>query len=192
MIKNCKFYTLKVLGIERKLPILESPSGTKIAGFNIVGDMELLKLSSEYLGQKLKDKNIKYDIVLTTELKGLPIAQEVARNLNCDYICLRKSKKCYMLNPIAIKSNSITSGDSQYYISQTEFEKLKNKNIIFVDDVYSTGETFKHILKFADNTNLKITACLTILREGIKNKDNVLEFNSNNIPVICCGFLPLP
>ena len=97
-----------------------------------------------------------------------------------------------MLNPIAIKSNSITSGDSQYYISQTEFEKLKNKNIIFVDDVYSTGETFKHILKFADNTNLKITACLTILREGIKNKDNVLEFNSNNIPVICCGFLPLP
>lgn len=186
------FYVLELFGLKRKLPILKSPSGINIAGFNIVGDMELLQRSGEFLSNKVKSNNVSYDIILTTELKGVPVAQEVARHLCCDYVCLRKSKKCYMLDPISINSGSITSGKSVYYLSSDDFEKLKNKNVLFVDDVFSTGTTFSNILNFANNSGFKISAGLSVLREGKKEADEDLIFNFKNTPVLCCGFLPIP
>ena len=185
------FYKLDVLGIERELPILKAPSGIHIAGFNPVGDMELLIKSGKYLANCVKKNNVAFDIILTTELKGLPIAQEVARNLKCDYVCLRKEKKCYMLNPTHTSGGSITSGKSDYYVSELDLTKLKNKKVLFVDDVFSTGSTFENMLNFAKNEDFKIVAGLSILKEG-KDSDSNLKFTYNNVPIICCGFLPLP
>ena len=42
-MKKNNFYELNILGLKRQLPILKTPSGIYIAGFNLVGDMELLK-----------------------------------------------------------------------------------------------------------------------------------------------------
>ena len=187
-----KYYKLKVLELERDLPILKAPSGINIAGFNLVGDMELLNKSGEFLAEKVRSHNIPYDIILTTEVKGIPVAQEIARNLGCDYVCLRKEKKCYMLNPISITSESITSGKSQYFLSETDLNKLINKNVIFVDDVLSTGGTLNNMLKFAKDYKFKINSSLFVLKEGIKGKDEDLEFNYNDTRIICCQFLPLP
>ena len=186
-----KFYKLKVLSLERKLPLLKAPSGIYIAGFNPVGDMELLIKAGKDLSNKVKQNGIKCDVILTTELKGLPIAQEVAKNLNSDYVCLRKDKKCYMLNPKQISGESITSGKSSYYVSEIELEKLKHKNVVFVDDVFSTGSTFDHMLKFAEQEDFKIVAGLSILREG-KAPATELNFKYKNTQVYCSGFLPLP
>lgn len=184
------FYKLNLLGLERNLPILQTPSGISIAGFNPVGDTELIIRSGEYLAKQLKDSKINFDIILTTELKGLPIAQEVARNLNCDYVCLRKDKKCYMLNPKHTRGNSITSGNSDYYICELDLAKLKHKNVVFVDDVFSTGSTFKSMIEFAKNEDFNLIAGLSILKEG-KENDNELLFKFEDIPILCCGFLPL-
>ncbi len=184
------FYKLNLLGLERELPILKTPSGISIAGFNPVGDMELLEKSGKNLSEQLINANIQYDIILTTELKGIPIAQEVARNLKCNYVCLRKEKKCYMLNPTHTNGSSITSGKSDYYISELELNKLKGKKVIFVDDVFSTGSTLKNIIEFSKNEDFEIVACLSILKEGIENKD--LQFKFENIQIFCSGFLPLP
>ena len=184
------FYKLNVLGLERDLPILKAPSGIYIAGFNPVGDMELLTKAGEYLANQVKENNIEFDIILTTELKGLPIAQEVARNLKCDYVCLRKDCKCYMLNPKHTSGGSITSGSSDYYISELELAKLIGKKVLFVDDVFSTGLTFKNMLTFAKNENFEVVGCLSILREDLEKSE--LNFKCENISVICCEFLPLP
>ena len=187
-----KFYKLNCLGLERELPILKAPSGIEIAGFNSVGDMELLLKSAEVLAKKIVENNIDCDVILTTELKGVPIAQEVARILKKDYVCLRKQPKCYMLNPVKITSESITSGKTEYFVSEPFFNKLKNKNVVFVDDVFSTGATFENILRFA-NSNFKITAGLCILREVPKNKlDAPTDFEFKNTMVYTCALLPLP
>ena len=58
------FYNLRVLGLERKLPILKAPSGIFIAGFNPVGDMELLEKAGVDLANKLLSNNINFDIDL--------------------------------------------------------------------------------------------------------------------------------
>lgn len=185
-----KYYKLKLLDLERKLPVLPTPSGQKIAGFNCVGDMELLTRSAQKLVDDLK--GIKYDIILTTELKGLPIAQEVARLSNKNYICLRKEAKCYMLDPVSTSGKSITSGKSTYYVSKNELEQLKNSNVVFVDDVFSTGSTFDSMINFANAQEFKIVAGATILRECKSediNKKNMIVYK--DIPIYFCGYLPL-
>ena len=186
-----KYYTLKILGLTRNLPILKKPSGQFMAGFNCVGDMELLKKAAKNLKKQLK--NVDFDIILTTELKGLPIAQEVARATGKDYVCLRKEAKCYMLNPVSTSGESITSGKSTYYVSEPELESLKNKRVLFVDDVFSTGATFDSMLAFADKQNLNLVAGATILREckASEQKDEK-KLRFKNLDIYYCGLLPLP
>lgn len=186
-------YNLNVLGCKRKLLIATTPNGIKIAGFNPVGDMNLLKICAKNLVKQIKEKKIKCDIILTTEFKGLPIAQEVARKLNKDYICLRKEPKCYMGNTTSLKSKSITSGESCYYISQIEKDKINDKNVVFIDDVFSTGSTFDAIINFSNQINFNLNACAVILKEDFIdwNKNNKSPFIYKNIPVFYCGFLPL-
>lgn len=174
------------------MPILPAPSGIDIAGFNIVGDMELIMASGQYLANKVKTSGIKYDVILTTELKGLPVAQEISRLLGVDYVCLRKNKKCYMLDPVSTRGSSITSGETEYFVSITEINKLKSKNVLFVDDVISTGSTLGSIFEFAKNQGFTITAGLGVLREGMAGLDDDIEFELYNTKVICAGFLPLP
>ena len=187
------FYNLKFLGLERQLPILPSPSGIKIAGFNSVGDIELLSKSAEFLVQEISKQAIDFDVILTTELKGIPISQEIARLLKKDYVCLRKAKKCYMLDPISVSSESITSGKVEYFVSSTEFAKLSNKKVLFVDDVFSTGATFKNILNFSKSSGFDIVAGAFILKEVPKNAlSSPLNFEFENTKVLCCSVLPLP
>lgn len=185
-----KFYTLSVLGLERKLPILPAPSGIMIAGFNPVGDMELTLKAGKFLAEKLKQNKIDFDLILTSELKGVPIAQEVARLLQKDYICLRKDKKCYMLSPTEIGAGSITSGSGKYYLSKPDCEKLSGKKVIFVDDVFSTGSTFSHIIDFSHKFNFNVVAGAFILRET--STFDALDFEMFGSKIFCCEFLPLP
>lgn len=185
------FYKLKLFDLERELPILQTPSGIYIAGFNCVGDMEVLTKSGKYLALKVINNKIDFDIILTTELKGLPIAQEIARNLKCDYVCLRKEAKCYMLNPKHTSGDSITSGKSDYYICELDLNKLRNKKVLFVDDVFSTGATFDSMINFANNEGFEIVSGLSILKEENGNDRNV-DFKYKGIDIYCCGYLPLP
>ena len=185
-----KFFNLKILGLERKLPILPAPSGILIAGFNPVGDMELLTKCAKNLYEKIKSEKIEFDILLTTELKGVPIAQEIARLSEKNYICLRKNRKFYMLDPIELNTQSITSGSGKYFISKPDCEILKGKKVLFVDDVFSTGSTFSHIIDFSKKFDFKVTAGMFILKETDTLEN--LSFNFLSTPVFCCEFLPLP
>ena len=187
------FYNLEFLGLTRNLPILPTPSGIQIAGFNSIGDTELLKRSGECLINVLKEKNIEFDIILTTELKGIAIAQELARLSGTDYVCLRKQKKCYMLNPHSIVSGSITSGKTEFFASEDEFSKLAGEKVLFADDVFSTGATFNGMINFSKNANFEIVAGAFILKEVPKTMiDSPLEFEFQDTKVLCCGILPLP
>ncbi len=188
-----EFFELNVLGLTRELPILPTPSGLMIAGFNPVGDIPLLIEAGKDLARQIREGGNKCDVILTTELKGLPIAQEVARELGVDYVCLRKEKKCYMANPRQTEGESITSGKTNYFISEIDENKLVGQNVVFVDDVFSTGSTFKSITKYAERAGFKLTCSATILKED--KKENVGKIKSgfifNDIPNYFCGFLPL-
>lgn len=113
-------FELNLLNLKRKLITTKTPGGIKIAGFNPVGDMELICKAAKALVRQIKKAQIACDIILTTELKGIPIAQEVARLLKIDYVALRKEAKCYMGDVTKLNSESITSGKNCFYISKLE------------------------------------------------------------------------
>ena len=186
-------FELNLLNLKRKLITTKTPGGIKIAGFNPVGDMELICKAAKALVRQIKKAQIACDIILTTELKGIPIAQEVARLLKIDYVALRKEAKCYMGDVTKLNSESITSGKNCFYISKLEKDKLESKNVIFVDDVFSTGSTFEVILKFSVILNFQLQACAVILKEDSLGweKEHSSPFLYNNINVFYCGFLPL-
>lgn len=168
---NQKYYTLKYTkDIERKLPIIKK-GNIELAGFDSVGDTELINVASSKLGYRIKLLfGDKIDYIITTEVKGIPISQGVCTYLNnISYICLRKESKIYMGKTIEFKGKSITSGESSYFISEDNAKKLKGKNVIFVDDVYSTGSTMNLIEEICKKLKCNLICGAFILKEEEAN-----------------------
>jgi len=106
-------------------------------------------------------------LLLTAESKGIPLAYELARQLNVPYVVARKSVKLYMTNPVSVKVKSITTEKIQtLYLSQEDADKLKGKKVIIADDVISTGESLLSLEKLTEAAGGTIIAKSAVLAEG--------------------------
>ena len=85
------------------------------------------------------------------------------------------------------EGESITSGHSSYYISENDYKKLQNKNVIFVDDVFSTGKTVDSIKPVFEDTNSNLKMVVVALVEGAEKT----EFDYKGVEVVGAGILPL-
>ena len=68
-------YTLKVAGLTRELPICAAGDKLDIAAFIMFSDVEMAVRSAEELLKKAPD----FDVIITAESKGIPLAYEAAR-----------------------------------------------------------------------------------------------------------------
>ena len=68
-------YTLRVAGLERELPICKVNDHMDIAAFIMFGDVELTVACARELLAKCPE----FDVILTAEAKGIPLAYEMAR-----------------------------------------------------------------------------------------------------------------
>lgn len=85
-------YTLHVAGLTRELTICKVNDHMDIAAFIMLGDAELTVAAAAELLKKCPD----FDILLTAEAKGIPLAHEMSRQSGKPYICARKGVKLYM------------------------------------------------------------------------------------------------
>lgn len=149
--------------LERFYPIKKLNDELSIIGFDYIGDMDLVHNCTNKLINLIPVERVDY--VVTTATKGIPLAQNIAEHLNVPYICIRKEEKVYMDKQLKVLGKSITSGNSFYNMSEKEFKLLENKNVIFVDDVYSTGSTIDVVKEFTDIAKAKILGAYFILKE---------------------------
>ena len=70
-----KSYKLKVAGLERELPLCSVNEDLDIAAFIMFSDVEVTVACAEALLKKCGD----FDIIVTAESKGIPLAYEAAR-----------------------------------------------------------------------------------------------------------------
>ena len=135
-----KFYTLNVAGLKRELPICEVNEKLDIAAFVMFSDVELTVACASELLKKTPE----FDVIVTAESKGIPLAYEMARQVGngMKYIVARKMPKLYMRNPVSVDVKSITTATVQkLWLSKDEAEYLKGKRVLIADDVISTGES---------------------------------------------------
>ncbi len=169
-----EYYTINICGRKEDLPVLQLPSGIKIAFFNLHGNQDL----TEYCGKELAKRISGVDVLITAESKGLQLTHVVARELGHEkYAVARKSKKLYMQDGINVTVNSITTGGEQtLYLSAHDAELLKGKKVGIVDDVISLGGSLKGMEMLVEKAGGIIAQKAMVLAEGDAAKRSDIIF----------------
>lgn len=171
------YYTLKLCGLTRKLPIVSLGPKLKIASFNLLGDGELVEKVAE--GLEKETKKFDFDYLVGPEVKVVPLLQVLAKRLNKSrYVILRKNIMGYMVNPISNKSKPTL------VLNGPDAELLKGKKVLVVDDVVSTGRTIRVVRDLMKMIKAEVVGAVAVLKQGEKQED--LE-----IPFSFLGKLPL-
>ena len=120
-------YTLHVAGLTRELTICKVNDHMDIAAFIMLGDAELTVAAAAELLKKCPE----FDILLTAEAKGIPLAHEMSRQSGKPYVCARKGVKLYMPDPVVVEDQSITTaGKQKLVIDRKELDKMSGKRVL--------------------------------------------------------------
>ncbi|HRQ31612.1 MAG TPA: phosphoribosyltransferase family protein [Anaerolineales bacterium] len=160
-----KMYPVEIAGLRRELPLFEVKPGLKIAILNILGDTELTQASAKELAKQLAAKP--FDALVTAEAKSIPLAYALSVETRKPYVVLRKTYKSYMGDALKAETLSITTGEPQTLIlDEKDFELIKGKKVVIIDDVISTGSTLQGIRMILDKAGATIAAEAAIFTEG--------------------------
>ena len=158
-----KTFSLTVAGLKRELPLCPVNEHLDIAAFILFSDVELTVACATALLKKTPE----FDVIITAECKGIPLAYECSRQCGKNYFVARKSVKVYMTDPISVNVQSITTHNMQtLYLSQEDAAQLKGKRVLILDDVISTGESLSALEALVDKAGGNITGRAAVLAEG--------------------------
>ena len=168
------FYTMKIAGLERNLPLCPLNNDLYIGAFVIFGDCELTEACAAALLKQAPE----YDYIITAESKGIPLAYAMAR-LHGDkkWMLARKGVKLYMRNVVDVPVNSITTAKEQHlYLDGSDAEMMKGKRILVVDDIISTGESLRALETLVETVGGTVCGRMAILAEGDAQKRDDLIY----------------
>ena len=173
-------YKMIIAGLERYLPLCPISEDTYIAGFVMFNDVEL----TTAVATELLARAPEFDVIVTAESKGIPLAYEMARqNGNSPYIVARKGAKAYMQDVVEVSVDSITTDHRQILcLGKAERDIINGKRILVVDDVVSTGESLAAVDKLIEVSGGNIVGQCAVLAEGDAMKREDIFF-LNELPL---------
>lgn len=167
------YHEMTIAGCTRQLPLCKITDDLYIGAFIMFSDVEITKAAAAELLAKAPE----FDIIITAESKGIPLAYEMARQAGInDYIVARKSAKLYMQNVITTEVDSITTDHIQTLcLGQTEIDKMTGKRVLIVDDVISTGESLKSMEALIAKIDCTVVGKMAVLAEGeAADRDDII------------------
>ncbi|WP_457628907.1 phosphoribosyltransferase family protein [Oceanithermus sp.] len=173
-----KSYPIEIGGVKRELPVVQVGDGVAVALLNLLGDTELTEAVAEEMAKRLPEG---IEVLVTPEVKAVPLAHALSRITGLPYIVARKTAKPYMIQPVTREVLSITTGKPQLLVLDgTDIAKINGKQVAIVDDVVSTGSTLKGLRELIESVGGKVGAVMAVFTEGTPRDD-----------VIALGHLPL-
>ncbi len=158
-----EYYEMKIAGLTRKLPLCSLNEKCDIAAFVMFSDVELTVACAEDLLRYVPG----YDVILTAEAKGIPLAYEMSRQSGKPYVVARKAKKAYMQDILSVTLQSITTqGEQTLYLDGGKAGLLRGKRVLIVDDVISTGSSLRALQMLVEAAGGEIAANAAVLAEG--------------------------
>ncbi len=168
-----EFYTMKIAGLERSLRLCPINEKLDIAAFIMFSDVEVTVESAKALLAKAPE----FDVILTAECKGIPLAYEMARQSGKPYVVARKSVKLYMQDVVSVAVKSITTAQEQkLHLDGEKAAMIGGKRVLLVDDVISTGESLTALEKLTAAAGGEIVGRAAVLAEGDAAKRDDLLF----------------
>jgi len=167
------YHSMKIAGLNRKLPLCPVNEKLYIGAFIMFGDTELTTACAKELLKKAPE----YDYLITAEAKGIPLCHEMARLNNDDYYFLaRKAPKLYMTGVLEVNVRSITTdAEQKLFLDTADAEKMKGKRVLIVDDVISTGESLYAIEQLVNEAGGITVGKMTVLAEGdAQNREDII------------------
>ncbi len=174
-------HPVDIAGLHRELPLFEVAPGVRIAVLNILGDTELVEACAAALAERLPGDA--YDLLVTAEAKSIPLAHALSVRTAKPYVVLRKVYKPYMGVALSAETLSITTGQPQMlYLDEKDYELVRGKRVVLLDDVISTGSTLHGMQQVMEKAGAEVTAEAGIFTEGDR---------SNWQHIIALGHLPV-
>jgi len=165
------YFELSIGNFRKKLRLCKIDDDLYIAAFIMFGEVELTIECARLLLEAAPD----FDVLMTAESKGIPLIYEMSKQSGKKYLVARKNKKLYMDNPISVDVKSITTSFVQtLYLDQSDISLIKDKRVLIVDDVISTGESIKTLQQLIVKAGGKIAGIFAVLAEGeAANRDDI-------------------
>ncbi len=165
-------FTLKLSSdLERDLPVITLPDSHKtIASFVMLGDVELNAKCAKLLLDEIRSRGLlqEFDMLTAIEAKGIALTHECARLLGLPYyVVIRKTVKKYMVDPITVPVESITSyGEQTLVLNGMDAERIKGKRICIMEDVIATGGSIRAACELIERAGARVTLIATVLLKG--------------------------
>ena len=109
-----------------------------------------------------------YDYLIAPEAKAIPLLSEMARQSGAEkYFLARKKAKAYMQGVLTVNVQSITTQGVQTLVLDAEDAKqLKDKRVLILDDVISTGESLRAMEELVAQAGGEVVGKMAVLAEG--------------------------
>lgn len=165
-------YEMKIAGLTRSLTLFPINKELYIAGFIMFGDTEITVASAK----ELLNRAPEFDVLVSAEAKGIPLAYEMSRQSGKRYIVARKGSKLYMKDIVKVTVNSITTDHEQILcVDKSDADYMSGKRVLIVDDVISTGESLKALENLVNAVGGNICGKMTVLAEGeAADRDDII------------------
>jgi adenine phosphoribosyltransferase len=159
-----RVYTVEIGGVTRALPLFQVAPNVRIAIFNMLGDTEFVEMAAKTLTQRMPANA---HALVVPEVKAVPLGHALSVRSGLPYVVVRKIRKPYMGDCLEVEVTSITTGAPQsLYLDGKDRCLVAEKQVVLVDDVASTGSTFKGLRALMEQANATVVGEMAVFTEG--------------------------
>lgn len=158
-----RYYDMSIAGLQRRLPLYLINEDICEALFVAYNDVEL----TEHAAQALYEQVPEFDIILTEEVQGIPLAYTMTRIAGLKrFVVARKTVKAHMDDVIAIQIENEEDDQMQkLYLTSEDAELLRHKRVLLVDDCILHGSTMYALQELANANGGYVVGMAAILMQ---------------------------
>ena len=144
--------------------------------------------------QKFESISYKNALIIGPDVESYKWAEKTAEIIGCESAILKKDRISARKVKVSFNKRIDTKKSKALFVSskipKEFFLDIKNKNIVIVDDIISTGHTLLETIKLLKKTGAKKITCICV--HGIFAENGLKKLRRTGAKIISCNTIPNP